>query len=59
MLGNTPWYIIGGEFLIALSLPVAISLFEKKNLAVCIGVGFCQGLWIWLSYFIAFRLFGA
>jgi hypothetical protein len=24
MLGNTPWYIIDGEFLIALCLPAAI-----------------------------------
>jgi hypothetical protein len=58
MLGNTPWYIIGGEFLIALSLPAAIAIFEKRHWSVSIGAGICQGLWIWVSYFLAFRLFG-
>jgi len=58
MLGNTPWYIIGGEFLIALSLPATIALFEKRHWSVSIGAGICQGLWIWVSYFIAFRLVG-
>lgn len=58
MLGNTPWYIIGGEFLIALSLPAVISLVEKKHWSVssCAGIG--QGLWIWVSYELAYWLFG-
>lgn len=55
MLGNTPWHIIGGEFLIALSLPAAISLLEKRHWGVSIGVGICQGLWTWVAYALAFR----
>jgi hypothetical protein len=58
MLGNTPWYIIGGEFLIALSLPAAISQFEKKHWSVSICAGIGQGLWVWISYGLAFRLLG-
>jgi len=58
MLGNTPWYIIGGEFLIALSLPAVISLLEKRDWGVSICAGICQGLWIWVSYVLAFRLVG-
>lgn len=58
MLGNTPWYIIGGEFLIALSLPAAISLLEKRHWSVSICAGICQGVWIWVSYALAFRLVG-
>ncbi|MDA8430247.1 MAG: hypothetical protein M0T70_13415 [Geobacteraceae bacterium] len=58
MLGNTPWYIIGGEFLIALSLPAAISVLEKRHWTVSIVAGIGQGLWIWVSYALAFRLCG-
>jgi hypothetical protein len=58
MLGNTPLYIIGGEFLIALSLPAAIALIEKRHWSVSIAAGIFQGLWIWGSYFIAFRMVG-
>jgi hypothetical protein len=58
MLGNTPWYIIGGEFLIALSLPAAILFLEKRHWSVSICAGICQGLWIWGSYVLAFRLLG-
>lgn len=58
MLGNTPWYIIGGEFLIALSLPAAISLFEKRHWGFSACVGVAQGLWIWLSYVVAYRITG-
>jgi hypothetical protein len=47
MLGKTPWYIIGGEFLIVLSLPAVISLLEKRRRSVSISAGICQGLWIW------------
>jgi hypothetical protein len=58
MLGNTPWYIIGGEFLVALSLPSVISLMEKKHWSVSISAGIGQGLWVWISYSLAFRLLG-
>lgn len=58
MLGNTPWYIIGGEFLIALSLPAVISLVEKKHWSISICAGIGQGLWIWVSYGFAYWLIG-
>lgn len=58
MLGNTPWYIIAGEFLIALSLPVAIALVEKKHWSLSICAGVVQGLWVGVSYGLAFWLLG-
>jgi hypothetical protein len=58
MLGNTPWYIIGGEFLIALSLPAVISQLERRHWSVSICAGIGQGLWIWVAYGVAFRLLG-
>jgi len=56
MLGNTPWYIIGGEFLIALTLPVAMSVVEKRHWRVSVLVGVAQGLWIWGAYVLALWL---
>ncbi len=56
MLGSTPWYIIGGEFLIALSLPTAMSVVEKGCMRMSIVVGLLQGLWIWGAYGLVFRL---
>lgn len=56
MLGATPWYIIGGEFLIALSLPAAMSLLERKNFKVSLVAGTAQGLWTWGAYGLAFWL---
>lgn len=54
MLGNTPLYIIGGEFLIALTLPALLSLVEKSSWRVGMAAGALQGLWIWGAYRIAF-----
>jgi len=56
MLGNTPWYIISGEFLVALTLPVAMSLVEKREWRVSVLAGVAQGLWIWAAYALALWL---
>ncbi len=56
LLGHTPWYIIGGEFLIVLSLPAAMSLVERSRAWVCVVAGLAQGLWIWGAYCVAFLL---
>lgn len=56
MLGNTPWYIISGEFLIASTLPAAMSLVEKRDWRVSVLAGVAQGLWIWATYALAFWL---
>lgn len=57
MLGYTPWYIIGGEFLIAFSLPAAMAVVERQRWQVAGIAGVMQGLWIWVAYRVAFRLF--
>jgi len=56
MLGNTPWYIISGEFLIASTLPAAMSLVEKRDWRVSVLAGVAQGLWIWAAYALALWL---
>ena len=56
MIGNTPWYIICGEFLIALTLPVAMSLVEKGRWRMSLVAGLVQGLWIWGAYALAFLM---
>jgi hypothetical protein len=56
MLSNAPWYIIGGEFLIVLTLPLMIRAAEKARPGWSIALGVLQGLWIWVAYALAFAL---
>lgn len=56
MFGNTPWYIIGGEFLIASALPVMLHMAKKAKLSWVVMMGILQGLWIWASYALALAL---
>lgn len=58
MIGNTPWYIIGGEFLIALTLPALTRLMQKAPAAWSLALGVIQGLWIWAAYALAYALIG-
>jgi hypothetical protein len=60
MIGYVPYYIILGEAIICAGL--AWSLHQLKDTcypkltALVLGIG--SGLWIWLSYFIAYWLIG-
>ncbi len=58
MIGNTPWYIIGGEFLIAMTLPVAMSIVEKRHWRTSLLIGLTKGLLIWGAYALAFYYCG-
>lgn len=58
MLGNTPWYIIAGEFFIVLALPKVIALVEERHWSVSIAAGIGLGLWIWGAYGAAFAVVG-
>ncbi|MEW6286451.1 MAG: hypothetical protein AB1509_09485 [Chloroflexota bacterium] len=58
MIGNTPWYIIGGEFLIVLTLPALMRLAQKAPAAWSPLLGIAQGLWIWAAYALAYALIG-
>lgn len=58
MVLNTPYYIILAEGLICSVLPFFFKHIHKKQFRWQLPLGIIEGLWIWASYFIAFRLVG-
>ena len=58
MIWNTPYYIILGEFLLALMLPLLLLWCNRKPFYWTIPIGVLMGLWIWLSYVVAYTLVG-
>lgn len=58
MLGATPWYIIGGEFLIIALLPFLLQKLKDLHPGWVVLLGIIEGLWIWVSYVVAFALVG-
>ena len=56
MIGNTPWYIILAEGLICSLLPLFYKYIYERNYGWQLILGVSEGLWIWLSYFIAFHI---
>ncbi len=56
MLGHTPYYIIGGEFLIVAGVAYLIAKYiDKRNPAF---LGVVGGLWIFVSYAAAYNILG-
>ena len=54
MLGHTPYYIIGGEFLIVAGVTYLVAKYiDKKDPAL---LGVIGGLWILISYAAAYRI---
>lgn len=58
MILNTPVYIIVGEGLITLVLPLIYSKEMKETYLFSAMAGILQGLWIFVSYFLAYQIFG-
>jgi hypothetical protein len=58
IIWNTPYYIILGEFLLALALPALLLWCSKKPFYWAIPIGIVMGLWIWIAYFISYSLLG-
>lgn len=58
MLGPVPAYILLGEALLALSLPWAMDRLSRCGPAGAITLGVMQGIWIGLSYGLAYRIVG-
>ena len=56
--GVVPHYILLGEWLLALPLVRAAELLVSASIARAIGLGVAQGLWIGISYYLAFQLVG-
>ena len=57
-LNATPYYIILGEFLLALALPGFLILCQRKQFYWALPLGAAMGIWIWIAYFISFSLVG-
>jgi hypothetical protein len=56
MLGNTPYYIILGEFLLALALPALLLACSRREFYWSLPIGVMMGGWIWISYYTGFAL---
>jgi len=54
MIFNAPIYVILCEALISLSLPLALHLSIEKHYKWTVGLGFAEGLWIFVSAVIAY-----
>lgn len=57
MIGNTPWYIILAEGLICSFMPLLFQHIHRRHYVFQVPLGIIQGIWIWVSYFIAFSIF--
>ena len=55
-IGAAPFYIILGEFLIVLAMPIAARYALRLSAAWSIAIGVVVGLWIWAAYAIAFAV---
>ena len=58
LFGTTPYYIILGEFLLALALPALLVMVKQREFYWALPLGAAMGIWIWIAYFVAFRLVG-
>lgn len=58
VFGAAPYYIILGEFLLALALPLLFVAVRQREFYWTLPFGAAMGIWIWISYFIAFQLVG-
>lgn len=55
-IGNTPWYIILGEGLICSMLPLYFKHIHERKFFWQLSLGIVEGIWIFISYVIAFKL---
>jgi len=58
IIWNAPYYIILGEFLLALALPYLFIQIKRREFYFAVPIGVIMGLWIWVSYAIAFYTVG-
>jgi len=58
-LGPVPWFIILGEFLIALPLAFFGLFITKRHILFAVLAGILEGLWIWGAYAIAWKVTGS
>lgn len=58
MFWNAPYYIILGEFLLALALPYLFIQIQRRAFYWAVPTGVVMGLWIWAAYAVALTTVG-
>jgi hypothetical protein len=58
MFWNAPYYIILGEFILALALPYLFVQVRKREFYWAVPLGVLMGLWIWVAYAVGLTLVG-
>lgn len=53
---STPYFVIGSELLVGLSLPWLVARMAKGGFAMAMFLGVPTGLWIWIAGLIGFKL---
>ena len=54
MIGGVPWYIIVGELLSVLPLPLFLARVDRTRVWILPLLGIVEGLWIWGAYSISY-----
>ena len=55
---STPIYVIAGECLIGLSLPVIIQQIQKVRVGWIAGWAVLMAVWMWISTVVSYKIFG-
>lgn len=58
IIWNAPYYIILGEFILALALPYLFTQIRRREFYWAVPIGVLMGLWIWLAYAVSLKLVG-
>ena len=54
MIGGVPWFIIVGELLLVLPLPLLLARVDRTKAWITTLLGIVEGLWIWGAYSISY-----
>ena len=58
IFGSTPIYVIAGELLITLSLPLIIQQVQKVRVEWIAGWAVLMAVWMWISTVVSYKFFG-
>lgn len=58
ILDTVPYYIIVGEFLLALPLPLLVRLFAKARWPTIVALGVAEGVWMYVAWVGAYHVTG-
>lgn len=58
LFGLAPDFVVLGEALLALPLPVMVVFFARRNFGIALGLGILEGLIVWLTTALALAVTG-